>query len=82
MKMLTYPSGEDVHEGDRVRYLGEGAIVEFVVTGNNDEQPSDWYAEQFPSGGVMIANETFGRVFLSATDFDGHLEFVSRRAKV
>lgn len=77
---VVYPSGEDVREGDHVRYLGEVGTVEFVVTDKKtNDQSSDWYTDQFPGGGVMITNETFGRVFLSSADFDGHLEFVSRR---
>ncbi|HEX7152947.1 MAG TPA: hypothetical protein VF618_15775 [Thermoanaerobaculia bacterium] len=79
MKTFTYLSGEAMLPGDHVRYLGEAGTIEFIALETNGEQTADWYAEKFPDGGVMINNETFGRVFLSATNIDCHLEFVSRR---
>ncbi|HWW59891.1 MAG TPA: hypothetical protein VN181_00860, partial [Thermoanaerobaculia bacterium] len=74
------PSGEELLEGDHVRYLGEAGTIEFVATERSNEEAADWYVEKFRGDGVMIKNKTFGRVFLSATDIDDHLEFVSRRA--
>jgi len=79
VKILRYGSGEEILQGDHVRYLGESGSIEFVATESNGEEAADWYVEEFEGGGVMITNETFGRVFLSATDIDDHLEFVSRR---
>lgn len=79
MTTLTYPSGEDVREGDCVRYLGEVGSIEFLALERAADAATDWYAEQFPGGGVMILAESFGRVFLSPVDFEGHLEFIARR---
>ena len=79
VKTFRYPSGEEVLQGDHVRYLGESGSIEFIATERNGEEAADWYVEEFEGGGVMITNETFGRLFLSATDIDDHLEFVSRR---
>lgn len=81
MKALRYRSGEEVVEGDHVHYLGEAGTIEFIATERNGEEAADWYVENFEGGGVMITNETFGRVFLSATDIDDHLEFASRRER-
>jgi hypothetical protein len=79
VKTLSYPSGEAVMAGDHVRYLGEAGIVEVIADAINGEEAAGCYAEKFSGGGVMITSEAFGRVFLSATRTDDHLEFVARR---
>lgn len=79
MAAFRYPSGDDVREGDRVRYHGEGGTVDFVVVENVGDPSLDWYVEKFPGGGVMITAETFGSVFLSPTDIAEHLELITRR---
>jgi hypothetical protein len=78
VKGARYLSGEDVHEGDRVRYLGEEGNVEFVVADDTDDPSRKWYAEKFPGGGVMIINATFGRLFIATTEINDDLELVAR----
>lgn len=75
---FTYQSGDEVRSGDRVSYHGEPGEVEFVVSKPTGDQAMDWYIEQFPGGGFMIASKSFGKVFVAATDVDEDLQFVSR----
>ena len=78
MSALSYMSGDEIKEGDRIRYHGEPGHVDFVVTQPSGDQARDWYLEQFPGGGLMIRAETFGSVFLTIADVDDQLELVSR----
>lgn len=73
--LLQYTSGEHVQSGDRILYHGEAGQVEFVAKLGDPE--TGWYVEQF-GGGCMILVPSFGCVFLSKTDEDEDLEFVSR----
>ncbi|HEX9982477.1 MAG TPA: hypothetical protein VGF69_04365 [Thermoanaerobaculia bacterium] len=79
MKSLRYLSGDEARAGDRIRLHGEAGIVEFIVSEKVGDPELDWYLVEHPEGGVMITNETFGRVFLSTTYMNEHLEFVARR---
>ena len=74
MKLL-YPTGEAVLAGDAVRYLGESGIVELVVTVGMEGPPA-WHLQSSPTGGIMLAIPSFGRVFVERTD---DLCLVSRR---
>ena len=75
----SYPSGEPIEAGDRIRYHGEQGYVEFVVAERGDPA-FDWYRDQFPGGGAMIVADGFGSVFLGVEDVgDGFLELVARR---
>ena len=78
MNRLTYTTGEDVRQGDRVRYHGEPGEVEFVITQASGDGSKDWYLEQCPEGGLMVNASGFGRVFLKTTDVDEDFELVSR----
>ena len=78
MKPFTYKTGEAVHKGDRIRYHGEPGEVEFIVSGVIGDPAMDWYAKQFPGGGIMVTATGFGSVFLGVDDIDGMLEFHSR----
>jgi hypothetical protein len=79
MKSFTYRSGEEVKSGDRIVYHGESGEVEFVVVAKSCDPALDWYLEEYPGGGFMIAAPSFGHVFLTGTDIDEDLLFVSRR---
>ncbi|HEV2447488.1 MAG TPA: hypothetical protein VGS58_16270 [Candidatus Sulfopaludibacter sp.] len=70
---LSYLSGEEIRQGDRVLYHGEPGQVEFVAQAGDPQ--TSWYVGQF-GGGCMILTPSFGRVFVSEPDED--LEFVSR----
>jgi len=72
---LTYPSGEPVMKGDRIRYHGEPGQVEFIADAADPD--TAWYVAEF-GGGCMIAAEGFGSVFLDSTADDEDLELVSR----
>ncbi len=74
---FRYSSGEDIIEGDSIRYQGEAGHVEFVATGDNPAYA--WYLEEFPGGGVMIATPSFGSLFLGVEDIDEALVFCARR---
>jgi hypothetical protein len=76
--MLTYPSGEDINEGDHVRYLREEGTIDFVAVEKDGDPSHEWYMERY-SGGVMIIAKSFGRIFLSTDDIEGHLEFIARK---
>ena len=79
MKTFAYTSGEDVREGDRIRYHGEIGTVEFVAAEKVGNPSRDWFVEELHGGGVMINAKSFGPVFLSPDDIDEHLEFIARR---
>ena len=72
---LLYPTGEAILAGDAVRYLEELGIVEMVVTVGIQGPPA-WHLQSSPTGGIMLAIPSFGRVFVERTD---DLYFVSRR---
>jgi hypothetical protein len=72
--ILTYPSGERVLKGDRIRYAGHPGVVEFLPDPADPE--TAWYAEQ---GGVcMIRTDAYGPILFHSTHDDEDLEFVSR----
>lgn len=75
---FTYASGEEIRKGDHITYHGEQGEVEFVVAGLSGDPALDWYAKEFPGGGVMINATGFGSVFLGADDIDETLELTSR----
>jgi hypothetical protein len=79
VRTFAYTSGEDVREGDHIRYHGEIGSVEFVAAEKVGNPSLDWFVEEFPGGGVMINAKSFGAVFLSPDDIDERLEFVARR---
>jgi hypothetical protein len=77
--ILKYRSGEEIKKGDRVRFHGNPAEVEFVACDRNDPEAA-WYMEEY-GGGVMILDPMVsGRTFIPADQIneDEDLEFVSR----
>jgi hypothetical protein len=78
MKRFKYSSGQAVKPGDQILYYGEPGQVEFVAAGRTGDPSRDWYIDQYPGGGFMIATRGFGSVFLAESDTDEDLAFVSR----
>jgi hypothetical protein len=77
---FNYTSGEEIKKGDRVIYAGEPSQIEFVADPLIQDSETDWYIQEY-GGGVMIVElqpQDFGRVFLTETQHDEDLEFVSR----
>ena len=73
----SYPSGEAIRKGDRIRYGGDAAVVDFVADADAPDDATTWYIEQF-GGGCMIVTEQWGRIFLHETEDEEDLELVSR----
>jgi hypothetical protein len=73
--ILKYRSGKDIRRGDRVRFHGDSAEIEFVAVGAGDPE-TEWYFHEF-GGGIMISGL---KVFIPANQLDEteDLEFVSR----
>lgn len=79
--ILEYQSGEEIKAGDRVRFHGNTAEIEFVAW-DADDPGTGWYVTTY-GGGVMVCDpQVSGRTFISAKDLKTYedLEFVSRAA--
>jgi hypothetical protein len=76
MTKFVYPSGDEVRQGDRIRYYREAGEVEFVVTELTGDPAIDWFLKEYPGGGYMITAKGFGNVFLTETD--DQLELIAR----
>ena len=78
---LKYRSGEDIRKGDRVRFHGRDAAIEFVAwDGTDPDSALDWYSKEY-GGGVMIREPiAFGSAFIPADQLNDcdDLEFVAR----
>jgi len=78
---LKYRSGEDIRKGDRVRFHGKDAEIEFVAWNVTDPDTAlDWYINEY-GGGVMIREPiAFGSAFIPADQLNDceDLEFVAR----
>lgn len=77
---FNYVTGEEIRKGDRVIYAGVAAKIELVADEATKDSETDWYIKEY-GGGVMILElepKVFGRVFLTETQHDEDLEFVSR----
>ncbi len=77
--MLRYRSGEAIKTGDRIRYHGNAAEIEFVADPETVDAESEWYVKEF-GGGVMLVDSLFGHIFISneLLPYDEDLEFVAR----
>ena len=75
---LYYVTGQEVRNGDVVRYLGEDGSVDFVVSAPTGDPSIDWHLKECPAGGIMLLVPSFGR------DFSSHFEtarFISKRLR-
>jgi hypothetical protein len=75
---LSYASGEEISEGDRIMYFGDFGYVEFIVLEMTGNQLRDWYLQRHSEGGLMVNTGRFGRVFISAPAIDDDLVLLSR----
>lgn len=76
---LRYLSGEEIQNGDRVRFHGQLARVEFVAAELNDPQNA-WFVSEY-GGGVMVNDSAVsGLTFIPVDQLKNYddLEFVGR----
>jgi hypothetical protein len=78
---LTYPSGDQIKTGDKVRYHGKAAQIEIVVDAPNGDPATEWYFRELGPGVMVREPKAFGRVYVTQVA-DGFLEFVSRQDEV
>jgi hypothetical protein len=78
---LKYRSGQEIKKGDRVRFHGNPAQIEFVAC---DPEASDsqisWHMKDSGGGVMILEPKFFGRAFIRAESLEecNDLEFVSR----
>jgi hypothetical protein len=77
---FTYQSGQEIRKGDRVIFHGEPGEIEFVADPEVSDPETDWYAQEYGGGVMILEPKQFGRCFLAKTDTAEDLEFVSRSA--
>jgi hypothetical protein len=58
---LTYQSGEEIHQGDRVTYSGNAGVIELVVNGLVGDAEQDWLFENLGAGIMVVEPKVFGR---------------------
>ena len=76
---LLYTTGEDIQEGDKIRYDGLVGEVELVADPAFPEHVA-WYVDEF-GGGILVAEPTvFGRVFVRLDDIAEDVVFVARKS--
>ena len=63
-------------KGDRVLYDGKPGEIEFVV--DPDRDPEDWYVTEFGGGVMLVVPNVYGRIFMTHTQDEEDLGFVSR----
>jgi hypothetical protein len=71
-------SGEEIKEGDLIRFHGEPGEIEFVADSLVSDPETDWYVQEFGGGVMIIEPKCFGRAFLSRPEIKEDLVFVSR----
>ena len=75
---LKYQSGDVICKGDRILMGGNPGVVEFVADPLVKDPETDWYVQEFSSGVMIVVPEKFGHMFLSDTENEEDLIFVSR----
>ena len=73
-----YQTGEEVKKGDRVIFHGEPGEIEFVVNALGEGPELDWYVQEYGGGVMVLEPKHFGRAFLTRTENEEDLVFVSR----
>lgn len=76
--IFVYKSGQQIQKGDRVMFCGGPGEVEFVATTLGEDPELDWYVQEYGGGVMVLQPKRFGRAFLTRTDDDEDLVFVSR----
>ncbi len=59
-------------------FHGEPGEVEFVADPQVSDTETGWYVQEYGGGVMIFEPKHFGRCFLTETDADEDLEFVSR----
>jgi hypothetical protein len=77
MTAFHYVSGEEIREGDHVRYRGKNAFIEFVLVEPTGEPLIDMFLADHPEGGVGLRIPGWSEFLLKA-EINADLEFVSR----
>jgi hypothetical protein len=75
---FTYQSGEEIKKGDRVLFHGEPGEIEFVADVLIGDPAMDWYVKEHGGGVMVIEPQYFGQAFLTETQTEDDLVFVSR----
>ncbi len=77
--VLKYKSGVEIRKGDRVLFHGEPGEIELVASGLGHPE-TDWYAQEYGEGVMVVEPKVFGRVFIPAGQLEEteDLEFVAR----
>jgi len=76
---LRYTSGEEICKGDRVRFHGNAAQIQFAAADLSDPEHR-WFVQEY-GGGVMVNDPTVsGCIFIPVDQLKNYedLEFVGR----
>jgi len=76
---FTYHSGQEIRKGDRVLYHDEPGEIEFVADPLVADVKTTCYVQEHGGGVMVIEPKHFGHVFISDTQNDEDLIFVSRQ---
>ena len=78
---LRYVSGEEIRRGDRIRFQGKQAEIEFSACELNDPDPEHlWFVQQY-GGGVMVKGPSIsGLIFIPVDQLKNYedLVFIAR----
>ncbi len=77
MSPIHYVSGEEIREGDNVRYQGEIGFIEFVLVEPIGDPGLDQFLADHPQGGVGVRVPGWSE-FIFRAEINADLEFVSR----
>jgi hypothetical protein len=75
---FKYQSGAEIKKGDRVLLHGEPGEIEFVADPLIDDPETEWYVQEYGGGAMVLVPKAFGPVFISHTEQDEDLVFISR----
>jgi hypothetical protein len=78
---MKYRSGEVIMKGDRVRFHGNPATIEFVADDPIDPDPAIAWDVRDSGGGIMVLDPSVsGRTFIARKALAEYedLEFISR----
>jgi hypothetical protein len=79
LEPLRYLSGEEICKGDRIRFHGHRALIEFAAAELNDPENA-WFVLRY-GGGVMVNDPAIcGCTFIPVDQLKNYedLEFVAR----
>jgi hypothetical protein len=78
--ILKYRSGEDVRKGDRVRFHGNPAVIEFLCEPEDPDPQVGWHIKEVGGGVLILDPLVSGRTFIPKDELEQYedLEFVSR----